>query len=128
VSLRSRKKTEPNWLFIFKEISLGVLGVLSVILVLLEFLGDLSPQQIYNLSHVDFAVACVFLFDFALSLGLSKDRRSYFRHNWYFLLAAIPLTDALTESLRGLRVLSLVRLVRMGGHLGYGAWERRRNN
>ena len=122
------KKTKPNKLFVAKEVILGSLGVLSVGLVLLELLGHLSEQQVDDLAHVDFAVACVFLLDFIVSLVNVKNRGKYLQHNWYFLLAAIPLTDVVTGLLRGLRVLSVLRLVRAGGHLGFGVKESRRGN
>ena len=119
---------KPNKLFIFKELTLGVLAVLSVGLVLFELLGHPSGQQTKDIAHVDFGIACTFLLDFALSLSATRNRRQYLRHNWYFLLAAIPFTDTVTESLRVLRVLSLVRLVRAGEHLGFAAQENSRHN
>ncbi len=126
MSVRLKKTTRPNTLFIFKELTLGALSVLSVGLVLFEFLGHPSERQVSDLARVDLAIACLFLLDFIIGLGTATNRKEYWHYNWYFLLAAIPLSDTLTESLRGLRVLALFRLVRAGGHLGFGVRESRR--
>jgi|SRR5665647_1537741 len=123
-----KKPAKPNKLFVLKELTLGVLAVLSLGLVLFELLGHPSHQQTKDITHIDFGIACTFLLDFAISLSATHNRRQYLRRNWYFLLAAIPFTDTLTESLRGLRVLSLIRLVRAGEHLSFAAQENGKHN
>jgi hypothetical protein len=122
----ARKKKHLQYLFLFKEFSLGFLAITSIGLILYEFLGNPSAERIITIQHVDFWIAIAFLVDFTLSLIATRDKQKYIRHNWYFLLAAIPLTDALAESLRSLRVLRLIRLIRAGEHLGFEQSETKR--
>ncbi|MDQ5885958.1 MAG: voltage-gated potassium channel [Patescibacteria group bacterium] len=117
----AKRKVLPHHrkLFILKEVVLGLLAVSSIILVLYEFLYEPDEQTLVTLNHIDIVIACIFLTDFCASLLLTSDRKKYLRHNWYFLFAAIPITDSIAELLRGIRVLRLVRLIRAGEHLDY---------
>ncbi len=116
--MRKIKRT-PVWLIV-KELVFGALALLSTATVLYDWLGNPSEITRRTLDTIDFVIACLFLFDFAVELYLSKTRWRYFKRNWYFLLAAIPFSDAVTDSLRGLRVLRVVRIIRAGEHLDYG--------
>lgn len=119
-----KKRINVSGIFIFKELALGSLSILSLGLVLFELLAHPSTALIKTLAEVDFGIACLFLLDFAIGLMVATSPKQYWHDNWYFLLASIPLTDTLTETLRGLRVLSLFRLIRVGGHLGVKAHRR----
>lgn len=117
----AKQKVRPlrHKLFVLKEVLLASLALFSIILVVYELISDLSPQTLQNLNHIDMAIASVFLIDFFASLMLTGDRKKYLRHNWYFLFAAIPITDSIAELLRGFRMLRLIRLIRAGEHLDY---------
>lgn len=117
-------KRPPAWL-VAKELVFGGLAIASIATVLYDWLGNPSPATRRLLDDVDFIIACLFLLDFCIELYLSKTRWRYFRRNWYFLLAAIPFSDALTDSLRGLRILRVVRIIRAGEHLDYGLITRK---
>lgn len=105
----------------YKEVFLSLLAVISVGLLLYEYIATPPVWQIRQINHFDFAVAVLFLFDFLLEFVHAKDKTMYLRKNWYLLLASIPLVDSWTEILRALRLLSLVRLVRAGEHVTYVA-------
>ena len=120
------KNHHKQKLFLLKEFSLGFLAVASIGLVLYEFIGNPSEARIVTIQHIDFWIAIAFLVDFTISLITTRDKQKYVRHNWYFLLAAIPLTDAIAESLRGIRALRLIRLIRAGEHLGFEQSETKR--
>lgn len=120
-----QKKQKHSLFFIAKEIILGLLGLISISLVIYEFFNSVSLQAQLTINHIDIVIACLFLTDFLVSISLSHNRKKYFRRNWYFLLAAIPLTDTIAQSLHGFRVFGLLRLVRAGEHLNYGITERK---
>ncbi len=113
-----KKPRHSQW-FIVKEFIFGALALVSIGLVITDLTIVLNNTAQQAIDRIDFAIACIFLLDFILGISFSKNRRHYLRRNWYYLLAAIPITDTITESLRGLRILRLVRLVRAGEHLGY---------
>lgn len=111
-------------LFLLKEIFLALLAILSMCLVIFEFIVQPDVQTLINLNHVDIMIASIFLTDFVVSLLLTSDRQKYMRHNWYFIFASIPITDSIAEMLRGIRILRLVRLIRAGEHLDYSVTKR----
>jgi hypothetical protein len=117
--VKKKKPSHIHRLFVCKEFLLGALAFLSIGLVLFEFFADPSTQTLRTLNHIDIVIACIFLADFCLSLALTGDRQKYLRHNWYFIFAAIPLSDSIAEALRGIRALRLIRLIRAGEHLDY---------
>lgn len=106
-------------LFLVKEVILALLALMSILLVVYEIIYEPNAQTLRTLNHIDIVIACIFLIDFCASLILTSDRKKYLRHNWYFLFAAIPITDSIAELLRGVRMLRLVRLIRAGEHLDY---------
>ena len=115
---QSRKRRLLRW-YVLKELVLTVLALLSVGLVVYELAFNPSAAQHRLINHADFGIACLFLFDFCLELRIANDKRRYWRRNWYFLLAAIPITDSWTEALRGLRILRVLRLLRAGEHVDF---------
>lgn len=107
-------------MFIAKELFLGILAIFSIGIVLFDTFGQLTENQRATVDRIDFCVAILFLVDWTFSYYFSRNRRRFLRRNWYLLLAAIPLTDTLTQAMRGLRVLRLLRILRAGEHLNYG--------
>lgn len=105
-----------NYLF-YKEIFLASLAVLSVYFVFYEYIAQPSEQTISAIGTFEIIVACIFLFDFFYYLVKSKNKKIYFKNNWYMLLASIPILDSWAELLRGLRMLELVRLIQAEEHL-----------
>ena len=103
----------------FKEIVLAVMALLSVILVIFEYLLKLDEPIRASILRFDILVAIIFLIDFTWYFMKSKRKLKYIKSNWFLLLASIPIVDSWAELLRGLRLFELVRLVRAGEHLNY---------
>lgn len=122
--VKKRKPSLRHKLFLGKEIVLALLAFVSIGLVLFEFIKDPGPEVSKTLNHIDIVIACIFLSDFLLSILFTGDRRKYLKHNWYFLLAAIPISDSIAEVLRGIRLLRLFRLIRAGEHLDYSVTKK----
>lgn len=85
----------------------------------LEHLEQLTTAQLYALDAFEIFVGLVFLIEFAFELHYAKDRKQYWRHHWYFLLASVPLPMQTFDILRGLRILRLVRLFKVFAHMRY---------
>jgi len=111
------KNNKKLKLALWVEIIFSILAILSVGSLLLIYFADLTPGQLKAVDRFDFVVAVIFLLDFLVRLAYSTDKKHYFKHNWYYLIASIPLVDQWTEALRALRILGLVRLIRAGGHI-----------
>ena len=90
-----------------------LLALVSVGLLLFELVAELAPHQRAILERVDLVIAFVFLGDFLWRWRQAENRKRFFVTSWWELLAAIPLTHEITQTLRGLRLLRLVRLVRL---------------
>ncbi|MES2216728.1 MAG: ion transporter [Patescibacteria group bacterium] len=90
-----------------------LLALASGVLLALQLSTDPTPTQTYWYNTTDFIIALIFLAEFIVKLVLSKSKSSYFRSNWWYLLASIPVTNSLTQGLRLLRVLRFVRLIRL---------------
>ena len=116
-------KAIRRWYF-YKEIFLAALAIISVCLLVYESLANPSGEVKLKINNFDFAVAIIFLADFLISLIHSREKKHFLAHNWYMLLASIPLSYGWAEALRGLRVLGLFRLVRAGEHLNYAVSKR----
>lgn len=99
-----------------KESFFALLALLSVCTVAYDYVAHPSAYTSHLILEFDLVVAYLFLADFGLSWYFSRHRHQYFRHNWYILLASIPITATWAELLRGLRLLEFVRLIRAAQH------------
>lgn len=115
-----QKKHRMTRLF-YKEIVMSTLAILSVLLLTYEYIGSPTQSTISMIMKFDIVVAFVFLIDFFVQLFDTNNKRKFIKHNWFLLLASIPIVDSWAEVLRAFRILGLVRLVRAGEHLKYAA-------
>jgi len=117
------KKHKPNHklqLFLLvKEIILMTLLVISLACLALEHFERFTEEQLQMVEVYEFVLAFIFMGDFIFEWYHAKDRRQYWRHNWIFLLAAIPLPNALAEYLRAVRFIRLLRLFKIFAHMRY---------
>lgn len=102
-----------------KEAVMVALALLCLAGLALEHLEHLSESQLYTLEYFEYAVGAVFLVEFCFEWYHARDRRRYWRHNWYFLIAALPIPSMTWEALRGIRLLRLLRLLKIYEHLRY---------
>lgn len=122
--LKNKKYPFRHILFLLKELFLASLAIVSIFMIIFEYRSQPDIQMLLKLNRIDIVIACIFLTDFVLSLLLTRNRKKYLRHNWYFIFASIPITDSIAELLRGIRLLRLIRLVRAGEHLEYSVTKR----
>lgn len=110
---------------LYKELFMSGLALLSVFLLVWEFIGSPTESQRSAILHFDVAVALIFALDFCVSLAKAPSKARYLMNNWHLLIAAIPIIDSWAEMLKVLRLFELVRLVRAGEHLDYVIIESR---
>ena len=89
------------------------LALISVGLIIYEYSADLMAGHVRILHTIDVLIALVFLSDFLIGLASAPKKGAYFRQNWTDLLASIPITESMFQSLRALRLLRLVRVIRL---------------
>jgi voltage-gated potassium channel len=95
------------------EAFIVLLALSSCALLIFELVSDVSHEQMAWVEGIDLAIALIFLGEFLVRLARSEDRRSFFRHYWWELLAAIPITNRVAQMLRGLRLVRALRIIRL---------------
>lgn len=101
----------------YVEAMMVLLVLLSLITLLSISVLSLTPVQQTRLNTADIIVSVVLLVEFFVRFALSKHKRKYLRHNWWYLLAAVPIATPVATLLRSLRLLGLVKMLRIGIHL-----------
>lgn len=102
-----------------KEVVMITLVAISLGLLAAEQLYTFSEAQMLRTHIFELMVSVLFLLEFVFELHYAKNRRQYWRHNWYFLFAAIPLPLQAFEALHGIRALRLLKLLEIFAHMRY---------
>jgi voltage-gated potassium channel len=105
-----RRGAEPS---LRQELLFMLLAAVSVSLIVLEALHDLSPHQQELFERVDLVIASLFLLEFLYRLVGAEDRKRFWARSWWELLAAIPVTADMTRALRGVQLLRAIRFIRI---------------
>lgn len=103
----------PHRQSVARDLLLSSLALLSAGLLVFELTAELAPEQTRLLYTVDFAIALLFLMDFIYEYTSATDKRKYFRHNWYLLIASMPITGGVYQALRSIQLVRLLRIVRL---------------
>ena len=114
------KKRIAHTIHWHKEILLLILALASVGLLVYEEITKPKGRALELIDIFDIFVAFVFLIDFFVLLKKSQQKLFFLKHNWYLLVASIPLYSGWAEVLRSLRILRFIKLIRFGEHLEYG--------
>lgn len=87
------------------------LALLSGVLLIYELSYESLLETVPWIHTVDFFIAMAFLTDFLIGLYIAEKKGLYFRKNWIDLIASIPVSGALFQSLRVLRLIRVVRII-----------------
>lgn len=100
-----------------------MLVIISVLLVTLDFLVELSPPQRNTIYTIDFLICILLAIEFAYRLKTSENYVKFLRKYWYELLALIPaylfsllelhLLSVPARSLRFIRIFRGIRVLRI---------------
>ena len=103
----------PHRQSVARDLLLSSLALLSAGLLIFELTAELVPEQTRLLYTVDFTIALLFLVDFIYEYTSARDKKKYFRHNWYLLIASIPITGGVYQALRLIQAVRLLRIIRL---------------
>lgn len=95
------------------------LALVSLGLLILEHFEKLDAMQLRFVEGFEIAIGILFLIEFIFEWYYAKDKSKYWRHHWFYLLAAIPIPAATFEVLRSIRIVRLLRFLKVFAHLGY---------
>lgn len=102
----------------YYNISIALLAVLSVVLVVLDLMGKISLNTPPYL-QIDWAVLIIFALDYFTRLFYAEDKKYFFLHNIFDLLAIVPVNAfSIFRIFRTFRILRLLRLFRLAGFFG----------
>jgi voltage-gated potassium channel len=104
---------ESSWVYIVDDVAMTALAVASVAMLVYESTHALTSAQVGMLDGIDTGIALVFLGEFLIRFALAPRKAAYFKHNWWLLLASIPVSTPWTQGLRALRLLTIMRLGRV---------------
>jgi voltage-gated potassium channel len=121
--VKKKQQKKSHKLHLAKELVVFILVLTSVFFWILQELGKLNEHQIKLLDGFEVGLAILFLTEFFSELYFSKNKKSYLWHNWYYLLAAIPFPSNLTDALRTLRLIRIVKLIRYGLHVEHEGYK-----
>jgi voltage-gated potassium channel len=90
------------------------LALLSIGMVIFE---TTYQSSLYNnvplIIAIDVSIAVIFLIDFIIGWYRSEDKKIFWKQRWWELFACIPFTTPITQSLRGIGILRLLRIVQV---------------
>ncbi|MCH8821513.1 potassium channel family protein [Patescibacteria group bacterium] len=98
---------------IIDDLIMITLALVSVSLLVFEVIADLTVEQSRIIGYADLGIALVFLGDFTYNFAKADSKIKFFKGHWWELLASIPITTEVTQSLRGLRLIRVFRLIRL---------------
>jgi len=101
------------------ELVIGVLAVVSIVLVAVESLVELSPGALWGIYAADLVICIVFAADFIHRLRIAESRSRFWKVHGYEILAMIPAMafyglgsiPAISSALRSLRLIRVVRVI-----------------
>lgn len=102
-----------------KEAIMISLIVMSLSLLVADHLGVLDRFESIEFAWFEVIIGLALVIEFCFELYYARDRRKYWRHHWFYLLAAIPVPSTPFELLRAVRLLRLLKLTQIWAHMRY---------
>ena len=94
---------------------LTALGLLTAILLIVEFVADLTPRQAVWVERAQLAIWAIFAIEFAVQFVLAPRKLRFLRGHWLAALAVVLPFLRVFRALRAARALRSLRLVRLLG-------------
>ena len=95
---------------IIDDLAITAFALISVGILVFELLNTPTVAQRGTFRLVDTIIAIIFLIEFFTRFKAVKEKRLFFRHHWWELLAGIPITTSVTQALRGLQIIRIIRV------------------
>ena len=105
---------------LFFEAIILLLIVISILIIAIDVVVELSEQQRMTLYSIDLVICIVLFFDYCYRLRLSHNKLFFIKKSWYELPAFIPVyllslfqVSIIGLALRPLRIVRALRLIRI---------------
>jgi voltage-gated potassium channel len=100
------------------EVIIGLLAIISIILLAIDFFIDLSTRWLFILYSVDLAICLIFAAEFIYRIRMAESKKAFLKSNWYEILAMVPAfvfytAGSIAAISAALRLLRLIRVVRV---------------
>lgn len=102
-----QKEKKPKLLIAY-DITFCLLAIVAVSFSICDIIGKGAVWQ----QQIDTLISIVFIADYVIRLGISKDKISFFKDNMIDLIAIIPFTS-LFKILRFLKILKTLRILKL---------------
>jgi voltage-gated potassium channel len=100
-----------NEFHVLIEVFMIVLALFSGALLLVVLFAPVTSLQLARIEQIDITISFIFLTEFIIRFVTARSKRDFLRKSWWELLAAIPVSNEITEALRLLRLLRIGRLL-----------------
>lgn len=89
--MRDLEFTESEKIEWIYDVAAGIMAIMAVLIVMLEFSRTLTESQMKIVNIADKIVYVVFVLDYFVRLFTSKNKKRFFKHNIIDLIAILPL-------------------------------------
>jgi voltage-gated potassium channel len=103
-----------------KELVFLALALCSIIFLFIDLIEVLPPELTEAIFVFDVTVGSLFILEFFIELYFAAEKRHYVMHNWYYFVAAIPLTEGAYQFFQIIRIVRIVKVFRFGVGYIYG--------
>jgi uncharacterized membrane protein len=90
-----------------------ILAVASGVFLILELTTNPTHAESLWYANVDLTISLIFLTEFTIKFFLVRNKKEYFRTNWWYLLASVPAYGPVFHALESLQLLRFIRLIRL---------------
>lgn len=108
-AMRDLEFTENEKIEWVYDVVAGIMAIIAVLIVMLEFSKTLTENQMRIINIADKVVYIIFVLDYFIRLFTSQNRKKFLRHNIIDLIAILPI-GLLTSSTFG-SVFKLIKIV-----------------
>lgn len=89
--MRDLEFTENEKVELIYDVVAGIMAIIAVLIVMLEFSKTLTENQMRIVNIADIFVYIIFVLDYFIRLSTSKNRKIFLKHNIIDLIAILPL-------------------------------------
>lgn len=96
---------------IVNDLVMVLLALISVMLLIYDVIANVTIENQRIIHYIDLLIAFIFLGEFVIHFSRAKDKTKFFKHRWWELLAAIPITTETTQALRAINLARFLPLI-----------------
>ncbi|MEJ2738732.1 MAG: potassium channel family protein [Dehalococcoidia bacterium] len=100
------------------EVIIGLLAVVSIILLTINYFVDISTRWLFILYCIDLVICLIFAAEFVYRIRMAENKKFFLKSNGYEILAMVPAfvfyaAGSIAAISAALRLLRLIRVVRV---------------